>query len=148
MHLAISRGHRGDPGGWLRRPSETFALTTTVTFSADELWVIRAHNLYRHIILDRTPSWYFSALQDAIRQKERMEKEGVVFEWPQHLPPSIPDEWIMAVEHLLRCPQYVVTFRSAYELSQFEPRLRAAFTEFKRFLDTYGSRPTTSYWRL
>jgi hypothetical protein len=148
MNLAVHRSHDVDPGGWLRQPSQTFVLTTVARFSAEELWVIHSHSLYHHVILDRTPHWYAGALRDALRKQQQAAQDDLAFEWPYWLPPSIPDEWVLTIARLIENPVYVITFRTASELAEFEPRLVMAFSAFKHFLDAYGSRPTTMHWRL
>lgn len=148
MEIAISRRCELDPGGLLSDPSETFILTIAVTFSEEELWIIRSRNLYHHEILDRTPPWYFPALREAERAKEKAETDGQRFEWPWYLPRAVPPEWKLTVANLLDNPVYAVTFGSAYELAQFEPRLRAALMQFKQFVMGYGARPETERWRL
>lgn len=148
MDLAVSRDCTVDRGTWLREPSQRFILATRVDFSEEERWVIGAHHLYQHIVLDRTPPWYFGALREAERAKERAEKSGEAFEWPRYLPPSVPPEWKLTVARLLADPVYTVTFDSAHELAGFEPRLMAAFREFAEFLRAYGSRPGVVHRRL
>ena len=148
MEVVVSRRCDTDPGGLLRRASETFTLIIEVTFSAEELWAIRSRNLYHHEILDRTPPWYFTALREAQRAKERAEANGEHFEWPWFLPPSVPPEWKLTVADLLDNPVYAVSFDSAYELTQFEPRLRAACVQLKDFLMGYAARSETERWRL
>ena len=148
MQLAVTRSHEFDPGGWLRQPSQTFVLTTVARFSNEEVWVINTHSLYHHIIVDRTPVWFPGMLRETLRRQEQAERAGQPFEWPHWLPASIPEEWVLSAGRLLVDPLYVVTFRTAHELAEFEPRLCAAFLSFKRFLEGYGSRPATLQWRL
>jgi hypothetical protein len=148
MELAITRSCAVDQGTWLREPSQHFVLTIRVAFSEDERWTIDAHSLYHHVILNRTPPWYFPALRQAQRNQDRAAEQGEAFEWPWYVPPSVPPEWILTVARLLEDPVYTVTFDPAYELSEFEPRMMAAFRDFKQFLSAYGSRPETVYRRF
>src|SRR4051812_48596595 len=127
MELTVTRSHAVDYGTWLRAPSQLFILTAMVRFSAEESWVIDAHYLYDHVVLDRTPPWYFPALREAQRGQERAERDGGAFEWPWYLPPTVPAEWKLTVAGLLEEPTYTVTFQTAYELAEFEPRMMAAF---------------------
>ena len=143
MELTVTRSYVKDEGSWLHPPAQSFVLTSNVTFSSEERWIIDTHNLYHHRILDRTPPWYFSALKDAQRSKARAEREGEEFEWPWYVPPTLPEEWWLTVERLLCDPIYIVTFETALELNNFEPRMMAAFAQFGQFLRQYGSRPRT-----
>ena len=148
MDIAVSRSHIAHPATWLRDPIQLFILTTTVRFSAEERWTIGAYNLYHHVIFDRTPPWYFPALRDAERDRERAERDEVPYEWPWYVPLSPPAEWIVSVARLIESPAFAVTFRTASELDAFEPRMLAAFAQFKQFIGTYGARPNTVHWRL
>lgn len=148
MDLAVTRSWAADRGTWLRAPSRVFFLTATVSFSHKERWAIDAHNLFHHVIFDRTPPWYFPALREAERARERALRDGTRFEWPWYVPPSVPPEWVVTVARLLENPCITVTFDMADELDDFEPRMLTAFAGFKRFLTGYASRPETVHWRL
>lgn len=148
MELALTRTAVADPGTWLRAPSQVFSLTALVRFSQEERWLIENYNLFDHLIFDRTPPWYFRSLREAERNQERAEQTGERFDWPWYVPSAAPPEWKLTVAQLLGNPRYTVTFGSAYELAQFEPRMMAAFAEFKQFLRSYGSRPQTVHWRF
>jgi len=148
VEVAVAYSHESDPGRWLREPSETFILTARIEFSAEECWLLNTHNLYHHVVFDRTPPWYFSALREAERQQESAERDGLTFVWPYYLPLSIPDEWIVTAARLLENPFYIVTFNTASERAEFEPRLMAALWEFKGFLERCGSRPSVVYRRF
>lgn len=148
MDVTVTRSWASDRGTWLRAPSQAFVLTATITFSNEERWAIEVHNLFDHVIFDRTPSWYFPALREATRARERAESDGTPYEWPWHLPPSVPPEWIVSVARLLENPRLAITFNTAQELDGFEPRMLAAFANFKRFLTGYAARPDTARWRL
>ncbi|MGE3279577.1 MAG: hypothetical protein AB7H90_05325 [Alphaproteobacteria bacterium] len=145
MRVAVSRGQESGPG---RTPGRFFVLTAHIIFSAENLWAIAHYDLFHHTILDRTPSWYFRMLRDAERAKARAETRREPYEWPRDLPPQLPDEWVLTVEKALRNPIYTVKFDTAQQLSEFEPRMRAAFAEFAAFLNRYGSRPETITWRF
>lgn len=142
MDVSLTRSYCKDRGSLLREPREIFILVAHVAFSAEDLWVIEAHNLHRHLILDRTPPWYAGELRNA----ERRAADDPEFEWPDYLPPAIPPQWRLTVKRLLADPEYTVTFDSAQELHEFEPRLMAAFAQFGRFLRECGCRPET-IWR-
>ena len=148
MEIAVSRSHVAHPATWLRDPVQLFLLTTTVRLSQEERWTIDAHNLYHHVIFDRTPPWYFPALREAERAQERAERDGMSFEWPWYVPPSVPPEWIVTVVQLIESPVFTITFGTASELNDLEPRMLAAFAAFKRFLGAYGSRPNMVSWRF
>jgi hypothetical protein len=148
MEVAVCRSHVADPGTWLRQSSQAFVLTAEVRFSQEERWAIEAHNLYHHVIFDRTPPWYLPAFREAERSKERAERDGVRFEWPWFVPLAVPVDWIVTVAGLLASPVFAVSFNTAAELAEFEPRMLGAFARFKRFLDGYDARPQTTYWRF
>ncbi len=143
MQVSLTRSHEDDPGTWWRPSSRSFILIAEIAFSVEDRWIIDAYNLCHHVILDRTPGWYFSALREAERAKERAQQNGERYEWPWHVPPARPEEWALTVERALADPVYAVTFGTAQELADFEPRLLAAFAEFGQFLKRYGSRPRT-----
>jgi hypothetical protein len=145
MRIAVSRGQESDPSSMSGR---FFVLTAHITFLAEDLWIIVHHDLFHHTILDRTPPWYFRALRDTERAKTRAEARGEYYQWPRDLPPQLPDEWVLSVEQALRNPIYKVKFDTAQQLSEFEPRMRAAFVQFAKFLSQYGSRPETITWRF
>src|SRR5947209_7740151 len=135
MQVAVSRSQESDPGSM---SGHFFVLTAHITFSAENLWNIGHHDLFHHTILDRTPSWYFRVLHDTERAKTRAEARGEYYQWPRDLPPQLPDEWVLTVEKALRNPLYKVKFDTAQQLNDFEPRMRAAFVEFAKFLNQYG----------
>jgi hypothetical protein len=148
MEITVSRSHVARPATWLRDPTQIFILTTTVRFSHEEHWTIGAYNLHHHVVFDRTPPWYFPARREAERAQERAERDAAPFEWPWYVPRTVPPEWIVTVARIIESPAFAVTFRTASELGEFEPRMMAAFAAFKRFLGAYGSRPSTVYWRF
>ena len=148
MDIAVTRSQIADPGGWLRPPSQTFYLLTTVSFTHEERWSIHNHNLYHHVIFDRTPPWYPSALRQARQAQEHAERNGKPYEWPWYVPLEPPAEWQVSVGRLIQVPTFVVTFDTAADLQHFEGRMRAAFENFAQFLRSYSSRPETTYWRL
>jgi hypothetical protein len=136
LAVRVSIARRHDQG--------VFALVTRVAFSMEERWMIEAHDLYHHIAFDRTPQWYAGAVAGA----QRREAAEPDFQWPADLPRTAPREWRPTVEALLLDSVYIVTFNSAWELDEFEPRLGSAFEQFSRFLHRYGSRPQTVVRRL
>jgi hypothetical protein len=143
MEVSLTRSFEEDPGGLLRQPSRSFILIATISFSAEDVWVIDTHNLYHHAIVDRTPQWYYPALRENERAEERAKQEGERYDWPWHVPRALPEEWVLTAERALHDPIFAVTFETAQELNDFEPRMIAAFAEFARFLRNYGARPRT-----
>jgi hypothetical protein len=149
MNVDVERGYVDDPGDFIRPPVRFFKLTATIWFSAEQRWVITAHNLFRHKILDARSPWYERERRKAEQAETRAKERGERYEWPHWLPREIPDDLlILTVERVLRDPILIVTFDSAEELDRFEPRLRAAFEQFAQFLHRYGARPRTVRWRF
>lgn len=133
MNLAVRRTREGG----------LFALIAVVTFLYEEQWAIAAHCLYHHLVLDRTPPWYATALKNALKREHDPE-----FIWPTNLPRLVPPHWRLTVGELLDNPIYRVEFDTAQLLHEFEPRFLAAFEIASRFIHSYSSRPETLYRRF